>query len=44
MLPAVWFVLAGMAIVFATLGVLMLVMTGLNHLLGPEEKRPVRNA
>ena len=44
MLPAVWIVLAGMAIVCATLGVLMLVMTGLNHLLGREEKRPVRNA
>ena len=44
MLPAVWFVLAGMAIVFATLGVLMLVITLLNRLFGPEEKRPVRNA
>ncbi len=44
MLPAVWFVLAGMAIVFATLGVLMLVITLLNRALGPEEKSPVRNA
>jgi Na+-transporting methylmalonyl-CoA/oxaloacetate decarboxylase gamma subunit len=30
-LNAVWFVLAGMAIVFATLGALMLVMTALNR-------------
>jgi Na+-transporting methylmalonyl-CoA/oxaloacetate decarboxylase gamma subunit len=43
-LPAVWFVLAGMAIVFATLGALMLVITLLNRVLGPEEKSPVRNA
>ena len=44
MVAAVWFVLAGMAIVFATLGVLLLVMTALNRLMGPKEKRPVRNA
>jgi Na+-transporting methylmalonyl-CoA/oxaloacetate decarboxylase gamma subunit len=31
---AVWFVLAGMGIVFATLGVLMLVMIALNRWLG----------
>ena len=43
MLNATWFVVAGMAIVFATLGVLMLVMTGLNRLLGPEAKGGTRH-
>jgi Na+-transporting methylmalonyl-CoA/oxaloacetate decarboxylase gamma subunit len=38
-LRAVWFVLAGMGIVFATLGVLMLVMTALNRLVGPSRAR-----
>lgn len=38
MLNATWFVLAGMGIVFATLGVLVLVMTALNRLLGPDPK------
>ena len=33
MLGATWFVLAGMAIVFATLGLLVLVRAGLNRLL-----------
>ncbi len=36
MLDATWFVLAGMAIVFATLGLLALVMTALNRALGPD--------
>ena len=47
MLAATWFVLAGMAIVFATLLLLVLVMTALNRWLGPDtravagaEKRP----
>ena len=35
MLKATWFVLAGMGIVFATLTVLVLVMTALNRWLGP---------
>jgi Na+-transporting methylmalonyl-CoA/oxaloacetate decarboxylase gamma subunit len=43
-LNAVWFVLAGMGIVFATLCVLMLVMTALNRLLGPDRKSRARNA
>jgi Na+-transporting methylmalonyl-CoA/oxaloacetate decarboxylase gamma subunit len=34
-LKATWFVVAGMAIVFATLGLLMLVLTILNHWLTP---------
>ena len=38
MLTATWFVLAGMGIVFATLSVLMLVMSALNRVLGPERK------
>jgi Na+-transporting methylmalonyl-CoA/oxaloacetate decarboxylase gamma subunit len=33
-LRATWFVLAGMAIVFATLGLVVLVMALLNRLLG----------
>lgn len=36
MLKATWFVLAGMAIVFATLGLLVLVMTALNRWLRPK--------
>lgn len=35
MLNATWFVLAGMGIVFATLSVLVLVMTALNRWLAP---------
>jgi Na+-transporting methylmalonyl-CoA/oxaloacetate decarboxylase gamma subunit len=35
-LRATWFVLAGMAIVFATLSLLVLVMTVLNRWLTPE--------
>jgi len=42
-LAATWFVLAGMAIVFATLLLLVLVMTGLNRWLGPDV-RPVAGA
>jgi Na+-transporting methylmalonyl-CoA/oxaloacetate decarboxylase gamma subunit len=38
-LTAIWFVLAGMAIVFATLGLLVLVMGLLNRALGPEGGR-----
>lgn len=38
MLNATWFVLGGMAITFATLAVLMLVMTALNRWLGPEPR------
>ncbi len=38
MLNATWFVLAGMAIVFATLGVLVLVMSVLNRALGPDPR------
>ena len=34
MLRATWFVLAGMGVVFATLGLLVLVMAALNRLLG----------
>ena len=34
MVRATWFVLAGMGIVFATLGLLVLVMAVLNRLLG----------
>ena len=36
MLKATWFVLAGMAIVFATLSLLVLVMTARNRWLRPE--------
>lgn len=36
MLKATWFVLAGMAIVFTTLGLLVLVMTALNRWLRPK--------
>lgn len=38
MLKATWFVLAGMAITFATLVLIMLVMNGLNLLLKPRPK------
>lgn len=38
MLNAVWIVLLGMAIVFAVLGVLLLVMVLLGKLLRPKEK------
>ena len=34
MLRATWFVLAGMGVVFATLGLLVLVMAVLNRVLG----------
>jgi Na+-transporting methylmalonyl-CoA/oxaloacetate decarboxylase gamma subunit len=46
-LSAAWFVLAGMAIVFTTLGVLVVVMTALNRLLMPKPEatsRPRPNA
>ena len=48
MLHATWFVLAGMGIVFLTLGLLVLVMSGLNRWFGPgpqskQTKKP-RNA
>ena len=36
MLNALWFILAGMAIVFATLGLLLVVMAGLNRLMAPK--------
>lgn len=36
MLNALWFVLGGMAIVFATLGLLLVVMAGLNRWLSPK--------
>lgn len=36
MLRATWFALAGMGIVFATLGLLVLVMAVLNRWLGPK--------
>jgi Na+-transporting methylmalonyl-CoA/oxaloacetate decarboxylase gamma subunit len=38
-LTATWFVLAGMGIVFATLSVLVLVMTALNRWLTPPAPR-----
>ncbi len=40
MLHATWFVLAGMAITFATLALLMLVMNALNLLLRPRKTTP----
>ncbi len=43
MLAATWFVLAGMAIVFATLLLLVLSMTVLNRWLGPDT-RPAAGA
>ncbi len=44
MLNAFWFVLAGMAIVFLTLSLLILAMIGLNRWFGPEPapKTPTR--
>jgi Na+-transporting methylmalonyl-CoA/oxaloacetate decarboxylase gamma subunit len=39
-LNATWFVLAGMGITFATLGVLIAVMTALNRWLGPGPRPP----
>lgn len=36
MLGALWFVLAGMAMVFATLGILIGAMTALNRWLPPD--------
>ena len=44
MLKATWFVLAGMGIVFATLGLLVLVMTALNRWLKPGAEPKGRNA
>lgn len=43
MLKATWFVLAGMGIVFATLSLLVLVMTGLNRWLEPEPRAKARD-
>lgn len=42
MLNATWFVLAGMAIVFATLSLLILAMIALNRWLGPEPEANAR--
>lgn len=42
MLKATWFVLAGMAIVFATLSLLVLVMMGLNRWLQPKPEAKAR--
>lgn len=44
MLNATWFVLAGMGIVFATLGLLMLAMTVLNRWLRPKPEAKARTA
>jgi Na+-transporting methylmalonyl-CoA/oxaloacetate decarboxylase gamma subunit len=41
-LNATWFVLAGMGIVFATLSLLVLVMSALNRWLGPEPEATAR--
>ncbi len=38
MLSALWIVLLGMAIIFAVLGILLLVMVLLGRLAGPKEK------
>ena len=43
MVNAVWFVLGGMAIVFATLCVLLAVMMGLGRLLRPKPRPNVVN-
>ena len=43
MLNATWFVLAGMGIVFATLGLLVLVMGALNRWLGTKPKAKARD-
>ncbi|PIU23565.1 MAG: hypothetical protein CO103_03520 [Chloroflexi bacterium CG_4_9_14_3_um_filter_45_9] len=42
MLNALWVVLLGMAIIFAVLGVLLLVMTFLDRLVRPKEKKEER--
>jgi len=39
MLNALWLALLGMAIIFAVLGVLLLVMTFLDRLVRPKEKK-----
>jgi uncharacterized membrane protein len=39
MLNALWIVLSGMAIIFAVLGILFLVMVLLNKLVRPREKK-----
>ena len=39
MLNALWLALLGMAIIFAVLGVLLLVMTFLDKLVRPKEKK-----
>lgn len=44
MLGALWFVLAGMGIVFLTLSVLVLAMSGLNRWLGPARDTGRRGA
>ena len=44
MLSALWFVLAGMGIVFLTLGVLVLVMSALNRWLSAEHGGPTTHA
>ena len=44
MLNATWFVLAGMGIVFATLTLLVLVMTALNRWLRPAPEGKARDA
>lgn len=41
MLKATWFILAGMAIVFATLSLIVLMMMALNRWLPPEAKAGV---
>lgn len=39
MLNALWIVLLGMVIIFAVLGILLLVMTFLDRLVRPKEKK-----
>ncbi len=39
MLNALWIVLLGMAIIFAVLGILLLVMTLMGRLMRPKEKK-----
>jgi Na+-transporting methylmalonyl-CoA/oxaloacetate decarboxylase gamma subunit len=43
MLNALWIVLLGMAIIFAVLGLLLLVMTLLSKLLRPQKKEGKRD-
>ena len=43
MLRATWFVLAGMGVVFATLGLLVLMMTLLNRWLGAKPAAKARS-